>query len=248
MDLIARVSGTLVNMGSVLLGTGLGLALGGQLSAQLQRVLMQVLGLVVLYIGAGMAQSLSDLPTRLLPGVLIALIGLAAGGLLGEALRLEEGLDGLGNWLKRRLRGSGQFSEGFITASLLFCVGPLTLIGALQNGLDGASQTLVLKSVLDGISSVALSGVYGIGVGFSALVILVLEGGISLAAAGFARGLPHPHHNLIVLAITGCGGLMVVAIGINLLLAGLEMTKKLRVTSLLPALILVPLLAELLRR
>jgi len=246
IELFARTSGTWVNVATVAGGTALGLLVGARLPEKMGRTLMQVLGLVTSYVGITMAGSLRSIESTRLPGVMVALVGLAVGGLLGEALGIEERLGVLGETLRRRFRGSGRFTEGFVTASLLFCVGPMAIVGSLQNGLSHKNAILVLKAALDGIASVALTGVYGIGVGFSALSVLTLQGGLSLAAGALAASLPDPATDPSVLVITGTGGLMIVGIGVNLMLAGLGIEdRRVRVGALLPALAVAPLLHAL---
>lgn len=252
MSLLSQLSGTLINVAAVLLGTLLGLTLGGRLPERTQRTLLQTLGLVTLYIGLGMAGALNTVQAGPVPGVIVALVSLALGAVIGEALGLEDRLAGLGEQMKRRFqrggRGGGRFTEGFVAASLLFCIGPLTVVGGIQNGLTGDSSSYVLKATLDGIAALALAGVYGVGVGFSALTVLVIQGGISLAAGGLAARLlggTDPAQlatNPYVLALTGVGGLTVLGISVNLLLAGLGWEdRRVRVGSLLPALLLAPL-------
>ncbi|AAF11190.1 DUF554 domain-containing protein [Deinococcus radiodurans] len=248
MGLFSQLSGTFINIAAVLLGTLIGLTVGGRLPERTQRTLLQTLSLVTLFIALDMAGSLNKVSGGQVPGVILALITLAAGVVVGEALGIEEGLNRLGDSLKRRFRGGGLFTEGFVAASLLFCIGPMTVIGGLQNGLTGDSSTYVLKSTLDGIAALALAGAYGIGVGFSTLTILLVQGGISLAAGSFAAGLlggADPEilrTNPYVLLITGVGGLMIVGISWNLMLGGLGMDdKRVRVGSMMPALLLAPL-------
>ncbi|GBF05275.1 hypothetical protein DAERI_040035 [Deinococcus aerius] len=248
MSLLAQLSGTLINVTTVLIGTVLGLTLGGRLPERTQRTLLQTLSLVTLFIGLDMAGNLNRVTGGPIPGVILALIALALGAVIGEALGIEEGLARLGETLRRRFRGGGRFTEGFVAASLLFCIGPMTVVGGIQNGLTGDSSTYVLKSTLDGIASLALAGAYGIGVGFSALTVLLLQGGISLAAGAFASGLlggADPgvlKTNPYVLLVTGTGGLTIVGIAWNLMLGGLGWEdRRVRVGSLLPALLLAPL-------
>ncbi|GMA17490.1 DUF554 domain-containing protein [Deinococcus metallilatus] len=247
MSLLAQLSGTLINVSTVLVGTVLGLTLSGRLPERTQRTLLQTLSLVTLFIALDMAGNLNRVTGGSIPGVILALVALALGAVIGEALGIEEGLARLGESLRRRFRGGGRFTEGFVAASLLFCIGPMTVVGGLQNGLTGDSSTYVLKSTLDGIAALALAGAYGIGVGFSALTVLLLQGGISLAAGAFAAGLlggADPgilKTNPYVLLITGVGGLMIAGISWNLMLAGLGWEdRRVRVGSLLPALLLGP--------
>jgi uncharacterized membrane protein YqgA involved in biofilm formation len=146
----------------------------------------------------------------------------------------------MGYWLKTRFRGKGLFTEGFVASSLLFCVGPMTLIGCLNNGLTGDNTLLTLKATMDGIVSIALANIYGIGVGFSLIVLLIYQGGLSLAAGLLADFLPDPANNLHVFLVTGVGGLIIIALGFNLL----EITK-IRVASFLPAIIFAPLIYQI---
>ena len=248
LPLLTQLSGTLINVAAVLVGSAVGLLLGGRLPEKTQRTLLQTLGLVTFFIGLDMAGSLGQVLGGHIPGIILALVSLALGAVIGEALGIEERLGGLGETLKRRFRGGGRFTEGFVAASLLFCIGPLTVVGGIQNGLTGDNSNFVLKSVLDGISALALAGVYGIGVGFSALTVLLVQGGISLTAGGLAGVLLNGADaaslktNPYVLLITGTGGLMILGISVNLLLAGLNLEdRRVRVGSLLPALLLAPL-------
>jgi uncharacterized membrane protein YqgA involved in biofilm formation len=193
-----------------------------------------------------MARGLEGVHAGPLPGVIVALVSLAAGTAVGEVALIEERLAQLGEALRRRVRGGGRFTDGFVAASLLYCIGPMAIVGSLQNGLAFDSRTLVLKSALDGIASVALAGVYGVGVGFSVLPILALQGGLSVGAAALSQALPDPMTDPRVLAVSGAGGLLVAAIGVNLLLAGLGLEeRRLRVGAMLPALLIAPLLCAL---
>ncbi len=226
--------GTLLNVGTVVLGSLVGLALRGRLPSRITLVVMQAIGLVTLYIGIANAFDLGRVSSP--PGVIVGLLALALGAALGEWWRIEEALEGLGNRLKRRFADSGRFTEGFVTASLLFCVGPLALVGSVQNGLTGEAGFLVLKSTLDGFSALALATSFGIGVMASTLVILVYQGGLSLAAGLFTNLVPDPATDPRVLLVNGVGGLMIIALGLGLL-----DVKRLRVASMLPSLVLVVL-------
>jgi hypothetical protein len=186
-----------------------------------------------------MAGSVNKVESRI-DGVILALLAIVLGGLLGEWWKLEDQLESLGNWLKRRFKGKGSFTEGFMAASLLFCVGPMTLIGSLNNGLTGDNTLLLLKAVMDGLASIALTSSFGIGVGFSVLIVLIYQGGVSLTAGLLTQSLPDPATSPTVMLVTGVGGLMILGLGLNLLDVG-----KVRVASLLPALLLAPLLTWL---
>ncbi len=234
---LAKLSGTLVNTATVVLGTLLGLLLRGRLPEGMARIMVQGVGLTTLSLGLSMAGALGQAKGGQVDGVVLGLLALVLGGLLGEALRLEEGLEALGERLRKGLGGEGTFTQGFVAASLLFCVGPMTLLGSIQNGLVGDPSLLILKATLDGISSIALAASLGIGVGMSALVVLLYQGGIALLAGELAAALPDPAKDPRVLLTTGVGGLMILGIGINLLGLG-----RIRVASFLPGLFLGPLL------
>jgi uncharacterized protein len=238
---LLALSGTLVNVLTVLLGGGLGLVLRGRLPDRIGVVLLQAIGLVTLFIGVSGASDLGRVTAP--PGIVVGLVALAAGAALGEAWRLGERLEALGGWLKRRTRGQGRFTEGFVAASLLFCVGPMTIVGSLQNGLVGDASILLLKATLDGISAVALAATFGFGVVASALVVLVVQGGLALGAGAVAAWLPDPGVDPRVLLVNGVGGLMIIGLGLTLL-----DVKRIAVASMLPSLPLVVVLYEVVRR
>lgn len=232
MNVFEQLSGTLLNVVTVLVGSSLGLLLRGRLPERFVTTTMQAIGLTTLFIGVGNAFDLNRVERP--PGVILALMALALGGMVGELWRLEERLEGFGDALKRRFRGQGHFTEGFVASSLLFCVGPLTLIGSLQNGLSGDASFLVLKSVLDGFASLALATTFGFGVLFSVVVVALYQGALSLGAGLLSGLVPDPANDPRVLLVNGVGGIMIVGLGFNLL----EL-KRIRVASLLPSLVLV---------
>ena len=231
-----KTSGTWINIVTVLLGTGLGLVLRGRLPLQMVRIITQAVGLLTLFLGVTMAASLTKVQAGLLDGVILGLVSLVLGGLLGEWWQIEERLHQVGDRLKRRFSGGTGFTEGFVAASLLFCVGPMTLLGCLNNGLTGDNRLLLLKASMDGITAIALTSSFGFGVGFSALIILIYQGGLSLLAGSLAQVIPDPATSPPILLITGVGGLMIVGIGLNLLDIA-----KVRVAAFLPALLLAPI-------
>ena len=238
MTPLEQTSGTLVNVLTVTLGAALGLLVRGRLPERIVAVVMQSLGLTTLFIGIANAFDLNAVTRP--PGVIVGLLALAAGAALGEWWRLDDRLTGLGERLKERFRGEGSFTQGFVSASLLFCVGPLTLIGSIQNGLSGDPSFLLLKSALDGVAALALAASYGFGVIFSAVTVLLIQAPISLGAGGLAALVPDPATDPRVLLVNGVGGLMIMGLGIDLL--GL---KRLRIAAMLPALLLVLILYEL---
>ncbi len=240
MDIWTKTSGTWINVATVFIGTVIGLLLQGRLSSAIQQVITQAIGLITLFIGMNMAIGLTKASIGRVDGVVLGLICLVIGGVLGEWGKLEDRLKTLGDWLRQRVKGSNHFTEGFMTASLLFCVGPLTLIGSLNNGLLGDNRLLILKAVMDGITAIALTSSFGIGVGFSVLVILLYQGSLSLAASILTQAVPNPATSPVVMLLTGIGGIMILGLGLNLLEVA-----RIRVASFLPAFLLSPLLSWL---
>ena len=218
--------GTLVNVVAVLVGSGIGLAIGNRLSERLQRIIMTGLGLSTLLIGVQMALKVQN--------VLVVIASMVIGGVMGELLGIESGLEHAGEWLKARARSrSGTFVAGYVTASLVFCVGPMTLLGSIQEGLTGNPEIIYTKSMLDGAASVAFASSLGIGVSFAAVTVLVFQGALTLLGAQLAF-LLRPE---ILNELTATGGLLILAIGLLLL-----DVKRIRVANLLPALVVVVLL------
>ncbi|NEQ29705.1 MAG: DUF554 domain-containing protein [Leptolyngbya sp. SIO4C5] len=236
-DFLIKTSGTWINVATVLVGTGCGLLLRHRLPQAMQTIITQAVGLLTLFIGVSMAASLAQANAGPIDGIILGLLALVLGGLLGEWWAIEAKLTALGDRLKRQFRGGGKFTEGFVAASLLFCVGPLTLIGSLNNGLSGDDTLLTLKAAMDGLAAIALTGSYGIGVGFSALVILLFQGGVSLLASTLSQLIGDPASDPGIALATGAGGIMILGLGLNLLQVG-----KIRVASFLPALVLAPII------
>lgn len=225
-------SGTWFNMAMILGGTVCGLLLQGRLATRVQKNMTQAIALVCIFMSLNMASSLE----RVRDGTILALVALILGGLVGEWLQLEQKLEGLGDWLKQKFQGTGRFTEGFVAASLLFCIGPIAIIGSLNNGLTGDSKLLVLKSVMDGMIAIPFTATMGMGVGFSAVSILLYQGSISLMAGAIAEILPDPTNAAPVLLISGIGGLLLLGLGFNLL----ELTK-INLAAYLPSLVLAPI-------
>lgn len=234
------LSGTLLNVATVLIGTSLGLLAGARVPPRMQESLINANGLFVAVLGVSMALRIFTDPAAL-PGYdLAVLAALVLGAAVGELLRLQDGLEWLGGWFQRRLsRAEGQpsrIAEGFITASLVFCVGPLTILGAIQNGLTGDTSLLATKSLLDGITSIAFAAALGPGVYLSILTMLVVQGGIS----GGAFLLADVMDPATILAISAAGGMILFGVALRLL-----DIKALRVANFLPALVLAPLFIRL---
>jgi uncharacterized protein len=226
------MTGTFLNVGTVLLGTLLGVLVGRRLPASLQQRVMAGLGLVTLVIGVDLALAWRDTsPLYVLGGVLL-------GGLVGEAIGIERRLEALGDRIQRAVQRSehSTVSEAFVTASLLFCVGPLTVVGAIQDGLTGDTEALATKSLLDGFAAIALSATLGGGVALAAVTILVVQGGISLGAGLFEDILVGEALD----AMTSAGGILIIGISLKLL-----DLKDVKVGNFLPALVIAPALVGL---
>jgi uncharacterized protein len=221
------LTGTIVNTGAILAGSLIGLAAGKRIPERIKTILMQTLGLSTLLIGLQMALSAREV---------IPIVGsLLLGALTGEVLRIEDYLEKIGHWLKKRARSdSSTFVDGFVTASLLYCTGAMVIVGAIQDGTTGNATTLYIKAMLDGVASIAFASTLGIGVIFSAISVFLVQGFITLLASNLAF-LQEP---VILNAITSTGGLLIVAISINLLNMA-----KIRIGNLLPALLYAVLLA-----
>jgi uncharacterized membrane protein YqgA involved in biofilm formation len=229
------LSGTILNAVAVAIGATIGLLIGSRMPARIQQTLTDGLGLFTLAIAFALALQLLMDRTAPAGTDLIVLASLLVGGAIGELLRLTERVDGLGDWFQRRLaRGDkpSRISEAFVTASLVFCVGPLTILGSIQNGLTGDIQLLAVKSVLDGFASVAFAATLGAGVYLSILVILLVQGGLATLAYLFGASLDP----VAVSAASAVGGVILLGVGFRLL-----EIRRIRVVSLLPALLLAPL-------
>ena len=239
--------GTAVNVGTIVVGAGLGLLLGHRLPLRTRDTVTDALGLVTLLIGALSARAVlsDDLAAAVGTSapVLIVLGSLLLGGIAGSLVDIESQLDRLGDWLRRKLSRSAtadsdqkarrRFIEGFVTASLVFCVGPLTILGALSDGLGLGAEQLLLKAALDGFASIAFAASLGIGVMAAALAVAVIQGSLTLVGLLVGDFLPTPHLD----AVTACGGLLLLGVALRLL--GI---KPVPVGNLLPALLVAPLL------
>ncbi len=242
--------GTLINTIAVLIGSGLGLLVGNRLPERIHQSVMSSLGLVTLLIGISSALKTGN--------VIIPLLSLVFGAILGELLDIDAGFKRLAGWLQTRAAALGQsggdsaearilFIKGYVTASLVFCIGPMTILGSIQNGINPSDTTLlVIKSALDFFASMAFAASLGIGVAFSSLTILVIQGAIALVgmilagslSAGSAAVLSASSPYMRELGATG--GLLIMGIGLILL----EL-KPVRVANYLPALLIAPLLVAL---
>ncbi len=224
--------GTLLNILTVLVGGSLGLLFGARLPERLKATVIAGMGLFVVGIGLQMFLKTGN--------AIIVLGSLLLGALLGEWWGIEDGLQRLGQFLERKFGAaeaastSSRFVRGFLTASLLFCVGPLTILGSIQDGLTGDYSLLAVKAVLDGFGALAFASSLGIGVLFSTLVILVYQGGLTLLAARLNSVVTQSMMN----ELTATGGVILVGLAISSLLE----IKKIRVGNFLPALAIAPLI------
>ena len=232
-----RGLGTLVNVATVVAGTALGLVLGARLPERIRVAVLSAIGLLTVGVGVS-----SFLETR---NAVFPVVALILGTLVGEALRLEERLEGVGERLRRRFERAGSdgpssFVEGYVTASLTFCIGALTILGSLEDGISGDAQLLVVKASLDGVVSVVYAAAFGWGVGFSALTILVVQGLLTLAGAGLGDEVLTDR---MVAELSATGGIMILGIGLRLL-----DLKKVPVASFLPGLAVAPVLVAVFAR
>ena len=228
------LTGTLLNVATVLVGTAIGLLVGSRMPVRMRETLTVGLGLFTVVLGTSMGMRIFTDPLAQ-PGDELAVLGaILLGAVIGELLRLHDGLEWIGGWFQRRLAHGerpSRVAEAFVTASIVFCVGPLTILGSIQNGLTGDIQLLAIKSLLDGVASIAFAAALGPGVALAALTVLVVQGGIAATASLLAGVLDEA----TILAITAAGGIILLGVGLRLL-----DLKAVRVANFLPALILAP--------
>ena len=216
--------GTFVNTAAIIAGSLIGLMFRGGIPEKTNRTIMQAIGLAVVLIGLTGGLKTQEL--------LLLIISLAIGSLIGELLRIEDRLESLGNRLGGMFKlGGDGFTHGFVTASLVYCVGAMAIVGSLESGLVGNHQTLFAKSVLDGVTSVIFASTLGVGVLFSYLSVLLYQGAITLGASFFKQFLTPPMIN----EMSAVGGVLIMAIGINIL-----DLQKLRIGNMLPAIFIPP--------
>jgi uncharacterized protein len=234
------MTGTIINIIAVLIGGSLGLLFGSHLPDRLKKTIVAGLGLFTAVTGIKMFFETEN--------SLIVLGALLIGTLLGEWWRIEDGLQSLGQWLEKRFNrkqaegseetADNRFVRGFLTASLLFCIGPMTILGSIQDGLKGDYSLLAIKAVLDGFASLAFASSLGVGVLFSAILILLYQGSISLLATQL-NAIVTP---AMMAELTATGGVLLLGIAISSLLE----IKKIRVGNFLPALFIAPLIVWIL--
>jgi len=225
------MTGTIINVAAIIVGSLIGIFFGARLPEKLKSTIIAGMGIFVAALGIQMFLKTEN--------SLIVLGAVLIGTLLGEWWRIEDGLHKLGEFLESKFSrveegGSNKFIRGFMTASLLFCIGPVAILGSIQDGLTGNYNLLVVKSILDGFASIAFASTLGIGVAFSSLIILVYQGAISLLATRLDAVITTSMMN----ELTATGGILLVGVGISSLLE----IKKIRVGNMLPALLAAPLI------
>ncbi|HHX86809.1 MAG TPA: DUF554 domain-containing protein [Firmicutes bacterium] len=214
------MQGTLVNGVAIIAGAILGVLIGKLIPKRLNELTMQIIGLCTLLIGFQLALNSRQ--------VLLVIISMVLGGITGELIRLEERLLALGCWLESRLGNGSAMARSFVYATLLYGVGAMAITGAMESGLLGKHQILYSKSILDGVSSIVLASTMGFGVALAAIPVVIYQGAMALAAQGMGFLLTET----VITELSAVGGLLIVAIGLNLL-----QLKEIKVGNLLPALL-----------
>ena len=224
--------GTIVNTLAIIVGSLLGIVFRGGIPKKYQVTIMQAISLAVILIGLKMAFKTDAL--------LLVIFSLVIGSISGEFLKIEERLENMGKRLETRFTkaGNGGIAKGFVVASLVFCVGSMAIVGSMESGLTGNHQTLFAKSALDGLTSIIFSSTLGVGVLFSSISVFVYQGFITMTASLMKPFLIPP----VINQMSGVGGLLIMAIGINLL-----EIKKINVGNMLPA-IFIPLIYYMLKQ
>jgi uncharacterized protein len=224
------MTGTAINVGAILAGSCIGVSIGSRLPEKMRDTVLHGLGLLTILVGLQMGLGTKN--------ILVVMSAMLLGGLLGELLRISDLLDRMGAFLQSLMAAhrSSTFGEGFVTASLIFCVGPMAILGSIQDGLTGDYRLLTIKSVLDGFAAIAFSASLGWGVAVSALSILIYQGGITLFASAISHFLTDP----MVVEMTATGGLIIMGIGIRLL-----NLREIRLANFLPALAIAPMIVML---
>lgn len=237
--------GTLINIVTVLIGGTLGTFMGARLPERMRETIMHGLGLLTLVIGAHLSLETDN--------ILIVLASLLVGGVVGEWLRIEDRLNQVGRWLEHRTvknsepstpdrppadihPDAARFSHAFLTASLVFCVGPMTILGSIQDGLTGDYTLLAVKATMDGFAALAFASTLGPGVVFSVVTVLVYQGALTLGAGWASALLSDP----MVAEMTATGGVLMLALGLGLL-----EIKRIRAGNLLPAVVVAPIIVAI---
>ena len=218
--------GTLVNVVAVIIGSFIGLVIHKKLPEKISNTAFQAVGLFTIVLGVMMAIKTSNF--------LVMIFSIVVGAIIGELIDIEKRIDSFGEWLKKKINTKNErFSEGFVTAFLLYCMGSMTILGAIQEGIDGTPTLLVAKSLLDGFSSIVLAATLGIGVLFSFIPLFLFQGGLTL----FAANMQSVFTELMINELTAVGGIILFGLGITML--GI---KKIKILNMLPSLVIVVVL------
>ncbi|NYT14157.1 MAG: DUF554 domain-containing protein [Candidatus Methanofastidiosa archaeon] len=219
--------GTIVNVIAIILGSILGILIKSRFPEKVNKIIFQVIGLFTITLGITMAIKTNNF--------LIVAFSLIIGSVIGELLDIEKYLESLTEKLKNKLKNSSdKFSEGFITATLIYCIGPMAILGSIEEGLGNAPNLLFAKSVLDGVASIALASALGIGVLFSTIPLLIYQGGITL----FANYVSNYLSDALIVELSAVGGILLLGLGMNI-----AEIKKFRVVNMLPSLLVVVILS-----
>ena len=219
--------GTIVNVGTVITGSLLGFFFHSKLPQRIVKIIFQAIGLFTIYIGITMTMKTEQ--------ILILIFSMVLGSALGEWIDLDKYINRFSEWIKAKLKSDNEtFSEGMITAFLLFCIGSMTILGAFEEGTRGNSDLLIAKSVMDGFSSLALASALGIGVLFSIIPLFIFQGGLTLLAIWLGNLMPEP----VINEMSAAGGLMLIGLGLSIM-----EIKKIKVVNMLPALVIAVILA-----
>jgi hypothetical protein len=221
--------GTLVNAGAVIVGGAVGMMFNKSMPERFKTIYFQAVGLFTMAMGIGMVYNMQN--------ILIVVSSVALGALLGEWMNIERAVDRLSEYLRKKLRiGNEKFSEGLVTSFLLFCIGAMTIVGAIDEGTGRSSEVLFTKSLMDGFSALLLASAFGLGVIFSSVPLLIFQGGITLLAMSAS----HFFTPEIIAGLTSTGGILLIGLGINIL-----EIKKLRIMNMIPALLVVVVLLSI---
>jgi len=221
------MTGTLINVGTVLIGSTIGLLIRSKLPERYIKIMFQVFGLFTIFLGIKMALETQN--------IMVMVFSLLLGTLLGEWMNLEKGMDRFAGFIKKKVKSKNErFTEGFVTAFLVFCMGSMTILGAIEEGLGEKPNLLLTKSLMDGFSSMALASALGAGVLFSVIPLLIYQGGLTIFAS-YLTNILSPN---VVAELSAVGGILLIGLGFVLL-----DVKKIRVMNMLPSLIIVVFLA-----
>lgn len=219
--------GTLINAGAIIAGSFIGLMFRSKIPERYIRIVFQGIGLFTLFVGVAMSLKTNN--------YLLLVLSIVLGGLIGTFLILEQRLDRFSEWLKIKIKGkSNKFSEGLVTAFLLYCMGSMTILGAIEEGLGNPPNLLLAKSLMDGVSSIALSAGLGYGVMFSVIPLLIYQGSLTLLSSFFGSKISEE----IINELSAVGGLLLLGMGLNIL-----KISDIKIVDMLPSLLVVLLLA-----